>query len=145
MTGYGGNDIYVADHAGDRVVEGVGGGIDGVQASVTFDLRGQEIENLTLTGFAQINAIGNHRANRLNGNGADNLLNGFGAADIMRGFNGSDIYYVDDADDEVIEGLTGDADRVVASVSYTLAAFSEVERLQTTNAALTNPNRQRVN
>ncbi|HEX8257423.1 MAG TPA: hypothetical protein VF589_07305, partial [Allosphingosinicella sp.] len=137
MTGYGGNDTYIVDHAGDRVVEGVGGGIDVVQASVTFDLRGQEIENLTLTGFAQINGIGNHRANRLNGNSADNLLNGFGAADIMRGFNGSDIYYVDDADDQVIEGLTGDADRVVTSVSYTLAALSEVERLQTSNAALT--------
>ena len=51
------------------------GGIDIVQSSITYTL-GQYLENLTLTGTANINGIGNSLANILVGNSGNNVLTG---------------------------------------------------------------------
>jgi len=73
MTGGAGNDTYVVDNAGDIVVEVASGGTDTVEASVAWSL-GIEVENLTLTGTAAINATGNTLANTLRGNAGNNTL-----------------------------------------------------------------------
>ena len=52
----------------------------------------------------------------------------------MEGGTGNDTYYVDDADDEVIESGGEGSDTVLASVSYDLADGIDVETLATTNA-----------
>ncbi len=69
MVGGKGNDTYIVDEGADRIVELSGEGIDTVKASVSFTLS-PDLENLILTGTANINATGNAANNQLTGNGA---------------------------------------------------------------------------
>jgi Ca2+-binding RTX toxin-like protein len=62
MLGGAGDDLYYVDSAGDVVAEGVGNGTDTVQSTITFGI-GANVENLTLTGTAAIDATGNSLAN----------------------------------------------------------------------------------
>ena len=80
MAGGAGNDTYVVDNVGDIVVEKAGEGTDLVQSSVTFTLAAN-VENLTLTGGANINGTGNALGNFLVGNTGNNTLNGGAGAD----------------------------------------------------------------
>ena len=125
MTGGNGNDIYVIDNASDRVVETSTSTsqIDTVQASVSWTL-GTNLENLVLTGVSDINGTGNERHNFITGNGANNLLDGAAGADSMSGGDGNDTYYVDNADDAVIEINGNAASGGVDSVHSSLAAFT---------------------
>jgi serralysin len=139
MHGFGGNDTFHVDNAGDKVHESAGGGSDRVLASVSYGLAaGSEIELLASTnaaGTGAINLTGNAFAQTLQGNAGANVLNGGAGADAMHGFGGSDVFYVDSAGDTVHELAGGGSDRVLTSVSYTLAAGSEIEVLTTTNLA----------
>jgi Ca2+-binding RTX toxin-like protein len=64
--------------------------------------------------------------------GADTLDGGTGA-DHMTGGAGNDLYYVDNVGDVVVEVANGGVDKVISSVSYTLAAW--VENLELTGSA----------
>ncbi|MEO7689144.1 MAG: hypothetical protein ABIS51_07650 [Sphingomonas sp.] len=154
MTGGTGNDSYVVDDAGDTVFEAGGEGTDRVATTVSWVMAaGQEIEQLTVANVASTNAVnltGNEFANKLAGNDGANTLNGGGGndklagaggndildggagADQMQGGTGSDSYIVDNAGDTVFEANSGgvDYDTVMATVSWTLAAGQEVERLR---------------
>ena len=95
MLGGTGNDTYVVDNAGDVVDETGGDGLDLVKASVTFSLADAvhaigDIENLTLTGTANINATGNALDNVLIGNSGNNVLIGGAGADTLDGGGGTD-------------------------------------------------------
>jgi parallel beta-helix repeat protein len=133
MTGGDGNDIYVVDNASDRVVETntSTSQIDTVQASVSWTL-GANLENLVLTGTSDINGTGNERQNFITGNAANNVLNGAVGADSMSGGDGNDTYYVDNADDIVIETNSNAVPGGIDSVHSSLAAHTlanNVERL----------------
>lgn len=91
LQGLGGNDTYIVDNIGDRVSEGAGGGTDLVKSSVSITL-GANVENLTLTGSANINGTGNSLANRLTGNAGANTLNGGSGNDILWGKAGQDTF-----------------------------------------------------
>jgi len=124
MRGGAGDDIYVVDDAGDVVIEGSGNGNDRVSSSVTFTL-GANIEELSLTGSANINGTGNGQANIVLGNSGNNQLNGASGADEMRGGAGDDTYFVDNVGDVVIEAASNGTDTVNSSVSFTLGASVE--------------------
>ena len=63
-----GNDIYFLNNAGDAVMENPGEGTDSVVAGFSFTLVGTNLENVTLTGGANLTATGNALANVLTSN-----------------------------------------------------------------------------
>jgi Ca2+-binding RTX toxin-like protein len=133
MEGGRGDDSYVVDDAGDRIVEVGSGGLDSVTSAVSFSLQGSGLENLTLTGSADLNAIGNSAANALTGNSGDNLLDGLTGVDTMTGGAGNDIYVVRDAGDRVIEIAGGGTDLVRSAATFSMAG-ANLENLTLTGA-----------
>ncbi|UVC08618.1 family 16 glycosylhydrolase [Rhizobium sp. TH2] len=131
MIGAAGNDTYFVDNAGDVVTEWSGNGTDHVYASVSHALS-SNVENLTLTGSANINATGNWAANVMSGNSGDNVLDGGTDADRLTGGAGNDTYRVDNAGDAIMENVGEGIDSVHSSVSLTLVA--NVENLTLTGS-----------
>jgi Ca2+-binding RTX toxin-like protein len=137
MVGGAGTDAYVV-MAGDTLSEtltGTDGGIDRVFSSTSFSLGGN-LENLTLTGTANINATGNILGNRLTGNSGNNVLTGNGGNDLLDGLGGNDTMiggvgndtYVLGAGDTISEttaGSAGGTDTVLSNVSHTIGANIE--------------------
>lgn len=119
MSGGLGNDIYVVDNVGDVVIEDANGGIDTVQAALSFVL-GANVENLQLLDTGNIDGTGNDLANSITGNAGNNILDGMGGVDTMAGGLGNDIYVVDNAGDILIEYANGGTDTVRSSISYLL-------------------------
>ncbi|RWI29560.1 family 16 glycosylhydrolase [Mesorhizobium sp.] len=125
MSGGAGNDTYRVDNASDVVIEADGAGIDLVITSMTYSLSGQRIEQLTLTGVADIDAKGNELDNTLVGNAGSNLLDGGVGIDKMEGGAGDDTYYLDNALDRVVEGDAAGNDWVFSSITYSLPRYVE--------------------
>ncbi|WNF54712.1 M10 family metallopeptidase [Pseudomonas sp. SG20052] len=96
LTGGAGNDTYIVDNIGDVVNETstLANEIDTVRSSVNYSLSAN-VENMVLTGTADIYAIGNAQNNVLTGNDGDNRLNGGEGLDTMIGGKGNDYYAVD--------------------------------------------------
>ena len=84
-----GNDTYVVDNPGDVVIEDPNEGNDTILSSITYALPAN-VENLTLTGTANLNGSGNSLDNVLTGNTGDNILSGAGGNDIFDGGAGND-------------------------------------------------------
>jgi Ca2+-binding RTX toxin-like protein len=99
MQGLGGDDIYEVDSRGDVVVEVAGGGVDTVLSSVSFDARFTHVENITLLGANNANAVANDLSNVITGNSAANIIIGYGGADIMTGGGGVDVFRYTSASD----------------------------------------------
>ena len=83
-------DTYLVDNAGDVVTENASEGTDLVQSSVSFTL-GANVDNLTLTGSANINGTGNGDANVITGNSGNNTLDGGVGADTLTGGDGNNL------------------------------------------------------
>ncbi len=126
-----GNDMYVINDAGDYVLENPGEGTDTLLASVSYTIN-DNVENITLTGTAAIDATGNALNNSLTGNSAANTLDGGTGADRMAGGAGDDTYIVDNFGDVIVENTNGGTDIVYASVSRTLEV--NVENLTLTGS-----------
>ena len=127
MLGGAGNDTYVIAGSADTAVENANEGIDTVQTGITWALS-SNVENLTLTGTAAINATGNEQ---------DNVLTGNTAANILTGGAGNDTYVVG-AGDTTIEVAGGGIDTVQSAITWTLAAVAEVENLTLTGTSTIN-------
>ena len=142
LVGGAGNDTYVVDNIRDLIVDA--SGIDTVRTDITYTLK-PGIENLVLTGTADVNGTGNASVNTLTGNTGANMLDGstgndtlFGddgndvltggaGADVMNGGAGDDIYTVDNINDLIVD-LTGEGtDSLTTSVNYTLSSTAEIE------------------
>ncbi|RZS47476.1 beta strand repeat-containing protein [Sphaerotilus mobilis] len=140
MYGGTGDDTYYVDHAGDAPCEYVGEGTDTVISSVDHRL-GQNLtpdnvgvldflENLVLTGTANLTGTGNSLANHITGNDGNNRLDGAGGIDTLVGGLGDDTYVVDNTADVITENAGEGTETVEASASYTLGA--ELENLTLT-------------
>jgi Ca2+-binding RTX toxin-like protein len=148
-----GTDTYIIDTDTDVIIENASEGTDSVSSSVTYTL-GSNVENLTLTGTATINATGNALSNVVTGNGANNYLVGLGGndtldggagADIMEGGMGNDTYVVDDASDVIIELASQGTDTVKSSISYTVEPASNLENITLAGSAVINATGNQVN
>jgi len=143
LAGGKGDDTYIVDNPADKVMENANEGTDTVLSySPTYTLPAN-VENLTLAGTKAAEGIGNDGANTLIANDAGNTLKGMGGddllvggkgadhldggtgADVMKGGLGHDTYYVDNANDKVVEFSNEGVDTVHATVSYTLPQFVE--------------------
>ncbi len=143
MVGGAGNDIYTVDQTDDEVIELAGEGTDLVNSSASFTLSAF-VENLTLTGVAAIEGIGNALANKIVGNSAgnnlvgdagndtltgndgDDFIDGGTGADSMAGGAGIDFYVVDNIGDKIMEsGPASDFDVVISDITYALGTGLE--------------------
>lgn len=151
LAGGAGNDTYVVRTLGDVVIESDGAGTDKVLAAVSYRLP-DHVERLVLTGKAGTSGTGNDLDNVLRGNGASNLLRGGGGGDTvdggagndslsgggggdslkggggqdrMEGGGGDDLYFVDSANDKVIEAPGEGVDTVRSSATFALKANVE--------------------
>ncbi|HVQ09729.1 MAG TPA: calcium-binding protein, partial [Allosphingosinicella sp.] len=135
LSGGRGNDTYIVDNGSDLVHELSGEGSDLVYTSVSYALAaGEAIEALSTQahgGTAAINLIGNEFAQTIYGNFGANVIDGRGGADVMAGFAGDDLYIVDNAGDQVLEGIGQGNDSIVTNVSYVLSSNQEIETLST--------------
>jgi Ca2+-binding RTX toxin-like protein len=145
LEGGEGDDLYIIDMPGDRIVEVASGGNDTIEVGFDYQLDDAdlaEIENIVLAGNDSADATGNSRNNKLTGNSNDNHLFGLGGndtldggagADTMEGGAGNDLYYVDIANDVVTELADAGTDTVHSSVNHALGA--NVENLVLTGGA----------
>ncbi len=110
LIGGAGNDIYIIDNANDKIIENLNEGTDSIQSSVIYTLS-DNLENLTLTGAAAINATGNELNNILIGNSANNTLNGGLGVDTLIGGAGNDTYLFNPANakDTIVDASGNDA------------------------------------
>lgn len=77
MVGGNGDDTYYIDNVGDTVTENSGQGYDRIFSSVNVTAaQAGQIEEITLTGTADLNATGSSNDNIINGNAGNNTLNG---------------------------------------------------------------------
>ena len=134
-----GNDIVEGGAAGDTLDGGAD--IDTLDysssnAGVTVSLASNTASGGHATGDIISNfenVIGSASTDQLTGNGGANILNGGGSADTMTGGGGDDFYFVDVANDVVIETAGGGSDRVLASASYVLVEGVSVELFTTSD------------
>ena len=141
LLGGSGNDVYLISDNLDLITEESDSGVDTVKSSVTYTL-GANVENLVLTGTADVNGTGNNLnnvltgndgANVLNGGSGNDTLNGSGGADTLLGGAGNDIYVVDNALLTLIENGDEGIDTVKSSVSFVLG--DNIENLTLTGTA----------
>lgn len=92
MTGSAADDVYSVDHEWDVIYESVDGGIDIASSSRSFILS-ENVENLTLTGYLNIDATGNMLNNVIRGNQNNNIIDGRDGYDVAYGGAGDDTYY----------------------------------------------------
>jgi Ca2+-binding RTX toxin-like protein len=94
LTGFGGDDAYAVDNAGDVVNEVAGGGTDAVYSTVDYVLAaGISVETLSVRDNGATNTqslTGNELANIVVGNNGINTLDGKGGNDTLWGFGGAD-------------------------------------------------------
>ncbi|MDD1428820.1 calcium-binding protein, partial [Dolichospermum sp. ST_sed9] len=135
-----GNDTYIIDSATDSITENVGEGTDTVQSSSISYTLATNVENLTLTGIANLSGTGNGGNNVITGNSGNNTLSGGAGADILIGGSGDDTYVVDTTTDFIAENLGEGTDTIQSTVTFTLqstvtftiAALGNVENLTLT-------------
>lgn len=107
MQGLAGDDVYHVDNSGDRIIEAAGSGIDSVFSSVSHTLA-THVENLTLTGSANIYGAGNNSNNTLTGNNGNNRLNSGRGNDTVYGLGGHDNLNGGEGDDYLDGGAGSD-------------------------------------
>jgi len=114
QTGTSGDDLFVVDHVND-VIQNAGAGIDTVLSSVSYG-TGLDIENLTLTGFLNIDARTNGLDNIIIGNSGNNMITSDEKSnDTLIGGAGNDTYITYGGLGKVQEAAGGGVDTVTVA------------------------------
>lgn len=121
LAGGDGDDIYYIDDVLDTVVELDGEGYDKVFSSVSYALS-DYIEELVLSGKANIDGTGNGGDNLLTGNKGINTLSGLDGDDILDGLGGNDRYIGGDGSDTFRLGTAPNAKSNVKTVEDFVSA-----------------------
>jgi Tol biopolymer transport system component len=155
MDGSWGADVFIVDDPNDRVFDLLTTDeIDTIYASASYGMsldHGYVVDNLVLTGTADLWATGNGITNVITGNPGNNVLSGGGANvsgagvlhDTLLGGAGNDTYQSYAAQDQygyaivphdvIVENPGEGIDEVRSLISYTLGAELEILRLQGTS------------
>ncbi|OHX35831.1 hypothetical protein BJL95_22590 [Methylomonas sp. LWB] len=152
LEGKGGDDRYILDTLDDQIIETLDGGFDAVEISQSYTLSNY-LEELVLTGSANIDGTGNQWTNQLIGNDGDNhlwgeagfdllfggdgndVLDGGTEGDYMAGGDGNDTYYTDDVADGVEESFDDGVDVEIRSFDTNRSLANDVENLTLAGAA----------
>lgn len=130
-----GDDLYLIDNLGDKLIENTNAGIDTVLSSVNYSLA-DNLENLALLTGAST-GTGNALNNEITGNSANNILTGLAGNDTFTGGLGNDsligglgddVYLITDTTDTITENTNEGTDLVISSISYSLG--QNLEQLQ---------------
>ncbi len=144
LYGGGGDDTFMVWTTHDHVFENAGQGTDTVISAITYLLTAN-VENLTLTGTANLNGTGNTLGNVLVGNAGNNTLTGDAGNDRLdggAGINqlyggaGNDTYVVASTHDHVFENASEGTDTVLSAITYVLG--DNVENLTLTGTGSIN-------
>ncbi|MBC7906150.1 MAG: M10 family metallopeptidase C-terminal domain-containing protein [Rhodospirillaceae bacterium] len=114
MKGGLGNDTYIVDSMGDKVVEYGNQGVDTVQSAFGFIL-GAYCENLILTGSTAVVGTGSSWHNQITGNDIGNVLSGLAGNDTMNGKGGNDVLVGGSGQDVLTGGSGADQFRYVST------------------------------
>jgi Ca2+-binding RTX toxin-like protein len=125
LNGGTGNDSYIIDRLDDKITESANSGTDSVQTSFSYELKDDNLENITLTGKDPVEAIGNDLPNNITGNAGNNRLDGGAGSDTMSGGTGNDVFVVESIGDTVTENLNAGTDTVESKVDYILKDNTE--------------------
>jgi serralysin len=121
MIGGPGNDTYVVDSVGDRVVELPAQGLDAVLTSLNRYTLPVNVEDLKFMGSGDFTGHGDALNNVIQGGAGNDYLDGSGGVDTLIGGTGNDTYVVDNSSDHVHEEANEDTDTVLAkSLKYVL-------------------------
>ena len=131
LAGLAGDDVYVVTREGDTIIEAANAGHDRIETSIDILQLANNIEDLVSTGIS-LNLFGNNLDNRIVGDVGNNILDGGSGTDTLEGGGGDDAYYVDNANDVVIETAGNGRDVVWAARGYTLndSGNNDIEELR---------------
>jgi Ca2+-binding RTX toxin-like protein len=120
MLGGKGNDTYYMDTGFDKISEGFEGGNDTVVSSVAFQSVIGDVENYDFSKLAG--------GVTFTGDANDNIIKGGAGVDTLTGLLGNDTYYVNSAQDKVVEAAFGGSDSVVTGAfSIDLSKYANIE------------------
>lgn len=89
-----GNNTFIVDSTDDVVIKGQNAGINTVISSVSYTLS-DNVQNLTLTGTADMSATGNYLDNIITGSAGNDTLYGGAGHDTLIGGAGNNTYVMD--------------------------------------------------
>jgi serralysin len=113
MAGGLGDDTYIVDNAGDKIIEFSGAGTDLIKTDLTYYSLAHHakanIENLDYVGTANFTGVGNARNNIITGNTGQDRLSGGGGDDRLNGGDNDDKLLGNAGNDTLDGGAGSDA------------------------------------
>lgn len=133
LTGRTGDDTYVLDNIGDKVIEIANEGSDTVRAAyININLNAYaNVEHAVALGSWHLRLIGTDAGNTLTGNTGDNFLDGRAGADTLAGGLGNDTYVIGLGDTVSDSGGASDLVQVTGrDVSLSSLGGGQIERAE---------------